>query len=183
MSPNPPTPAREFGRTWVHSARGIVILALLGCGAVGMLIPLLTKRGTPAGELFQRTGAPASAPLAVGFACVLLIAVYSFWRAVLTAPRFRITDQGLTVRGTLGEYTLEWRNIRDIGVTPAGALGIQVEERAQVLATHSGSAQQREWLRTAEPYGEWDYLFFAGEMGVSAQQALDWLTGGRMARR
>lgn len=179
MSPDAGSSERELGRTWAHSARGALILALLGCGAVVMLVGLLTKRTSPVGELYLRTGVPASVPLAVGCACVLLIAAYSFWRAVRLAPRFRLTDRGLTVRGALGEYTLEWRNIRHIGVTPGGALGIRVVDRSEVLSTHTGSTEQREWLRTAEPYGEWDYLFHPGELGASAQQAHDWLVARR----
>lgn len=179
MNPETPAPTIELGRTWAQAARGAVILALLGCGAILFLLGLLTRRNNPAGELFHQTGTPPAAVLLTGCVCVALIAAYGFRRAVRLAPRFRIADCGFTVSGALGEYTLEWSNVREIGITPAGALGFKVAERSAVVATHVGTAQQREWLRTTEPYGEWDYLFHPGELGVSAQQACDWLAQRR----
>jgi len=152
-----------------------VILAVLGCAAIVGVARLLTKRGTPVGELVLSAGIPEWAPLALGCGCVVAIAVYAFRRSVRVAPRFRIDDRGLTVSDTGGDYTLEWSNIREVGVTSVGALGIRVVDRGAVVATHAGTDEQREWLRTAEPYREWDYLFDSSEMGVSGEVVCGWV--------
>jgi hypothetical protein len=159
----------EFGRTARHAARGALVLCVLGSAAVWGLHRLLTRPDTPAGGLFRATGVPEWLLLYGGLACVAGCALYGYARSVRNAPRFRLTAEGLTVTSTLGTYTLQRDNLRRVGVTPSGALGISVRDRAQVLATHRGTEQQREWLRTAAPYGEWDFLFDRAELGVPAE--------------
>lgn len=175
MSLEERTAAREFGRNRRQSARGAFILALLGFGAILALDRFLNRPHSPAAEFFRAARIPEWLPKIVGFACVAAVALYGYWRSVRSAPRFRLSKSGLAVKGALGTYTLECPNIREVAVTRAGALGIRVADRVRVLATHQGSPQQREWLRTTEPYGEWDFLFDQAELGVPAEDVVQWI--------
>jgi hypothetical protein len=168
-------PTGWFGRTFAQAARGALILALLGCGAILSVERYLIRQNTPIGELFHATGLPPAAPLILGVGSVLAIALGATWTSVRTAPRFRITEQGLEIEGSLGHYRLAWDNVRAVGTSPSGALGLRVEDRDAVLATHQGTTQQREWLRTMEPYGEWDFLFQRAELGRPAAEVLEWI--------
>ena len=166
---------RRFGRTPAQAARGAALLALLGGGAIVSVERYLLRRHTPIGELFFATGIPPLLPLVTGIACVLACAIYGYARAVRTAPRFALTSRGLEIEGALGHYVLEWDNLREVGVTKTGALGLRVVDRDRVAITHRGTAQQRHWLETAEPYGEWDFLFERSELGCPAGEVAAWL--------
>ena len=166
---------RRFGRTPAQAARGAALLALLGCGAIVSVERYLLRRHTPIGELFFASGIPPLLPLAIGIACVLACAIYGYARAVRTAPRFALTDEGLVIEGALGLYVLEWDNLREVGVTKTGSLGLQVVDRERVTTTHQGTPQQRHWLETAAPYGDWDYLFERSELGHPSTAVAGWL--------
>lgn len=174
MSPEP-RPISWFGRTAAQAGRGALILALLGCGAILSVERYLVRPHTPVGEAFRATGISPVVPLAVGIGSVLAIAVGAAWTSVRTAPRFRISEQGFEVEGSLGRYRLDWANVEEVGVAPAGALGFRVVDREAMLATHQGTEHQREWLRTMEPYGEWDLLFQRAELGHPAARVLEWI--------
>jgi len=174
MSPDP-RPASWFGRTVAQAVRGAIILSVLGCGAIVSLERYLVRPNTPIGEAFRATGIPPALPLVLGIGCVIAIAAGAAWTSVRAAPRFRITEQGLDVESSVGRYRFDWENVREVGVTSTGALGIQVDDRDALLATHEGTAQQREWLRTMEPYGEWDFLFQRAELGHRAAWVLEWI--------
>jgi len=174
MSPEP-CPNSWFGRTLAQAARGAGILALLGCGVIVALERYLVRPHTPIGEAFRTSGIPPTLPLILGIGCVIAIAASAAWTSVRVAPRFRITKQGLEVQSALGRYRFDWENVREIGVTSTGALGLQLDDREALMATHEGSAQQREWLRTMEPYGEWDFLFQRAELGHPAAHVLEWI--------
>ncbi|MCC2670522.1 MAG: hypothetical protein K0Q72_2993, partial [Armatimonadetes bacterium] len=158
MSPDVASP-RRFGRTRTQAARGALWLTLLGCGAIVSVERYLLRPQTVVGELFRSTGIPPLLPLALGIGGVLACAAYGFTRSVRTAPRFALTREGLEVEGAMGRFTLEWSNLREAGLTATGALGLRVADRARILQTHRGTDQQRRWLETAAPYGEWDFLF------------------------
>lgn len=168
-------PAGWFGRTFAQAARGALILALLGCGAILSVERYLTRPNTPIGEAFRATGLHPAVPLVLGLGSVIAIAVGATWTSVRSAPRFRITKQGFEVEGSLGRYCLTWDNVREVGVSPSGSLGLSVTDRSTVLATHQGTPQQRDWLRTMEPYGEWDFLFHRAELGRPAAEVLEWI--------
>lgn len=172
---SPEAPPSWFGRSPAQAARGALVLTVLGCLAVLAVTRLLTRPHTPTGEAFRAAGVPASVPVAVGLPGVVALAAYGYLRSVRTAPRFRISEQGLTVVGPPGEYTVERNNLADMGITSTGALGLRLESRERLLATHRGTEQQREWLRTAEPYGEWDLVFHPSELGRSPEEVLSWL--------
>lgn len=174
MNPEPRPPA-WFGRTVAQAARGAFILTLLGCGAIAAVDRLLNRPDTPLGELYRSTGIPAHLPLLLGMACVIVIAGGAAWTSVCVAPRFRITENGFDVENALGHYRFDWENVAELGVTPSRALGLRIEDREALLATHKGSAKQRAWLRTMEPYGEWDFLFHRSELGYPAAQVLEWI--------
>lgn len=174
MSPDP-RPTSWFGRTVAQAVRGAVILSILGCGAIIAVERYLTRPNTPLGESFRATGIPPTLPLILGIGSVFAIAFGAAWTSVRNAPRFRITEQGFDVDGTLGRYHLAWDNVHEVGVTSTGALGIRIDDRDAVLATHEGTVQQREWLRTMEPYGEWDFLFQRAELGHPGAQVLEWV--------
>jgi hypothetical protein len=164
---------REFGRTAATAARGAAVLTLLGCSAVLALYRLFLRRGTPAGDLLAATGLPPEVILLVGVPPVLGLAWYGYVRSMRTAERYRITAEGLMVTGSLGRYTLAWEDIEHAEVSPSGALGIRIHDREALLATHEGTPKQREWLRTQEPFGDWDFLFHRADLGCNAQTVLD----------
>jgi hypothetical protein len=171
MSPDPPP--ESFGRTPAAAVRAALWLTLLGSAVVIGLSRYLTRPGSPLASLLG----PAAgwAVPAVGVALVAALAAFGCWQAVRTAQRFHITQAGLEVRGTLGTYVLEWTNIQGAAATATGGLGLRVKSREAVIATHRGTEQQREWLRTAEPYGEWDYFFARAELGYPADRIIGWL--------
>jgi hypothetical protein len=164
-----------FGRTRWQAARAALLIALLGCGVVAWLERVLTRPQTPLGEAFHATGIPPLLPFLLGTSVVVVVALMGFWQSVRTAERYRLTERGLEVEGTLGGYTLEWENIRRAEVTSTGALGIQVTSREAVVATHRGTEAQRELLRTTEPFGTWDYLFTRPELGRRPAEVLEWM--------
>jgi hypothetical protein len=174
-----PDPSRlsppVFGRTPSHAARAAILLALLGGAAVAGVERFLTRPHTPIGDAFLATGIPPWLPLVLGLGIVLALAVFGYWRSVRSAEQFRLTSEGLQVDGPLGCYVLEWRNIREAEVTPTGSLGIRVADRDAVLQTHQGTEQQREWLRTMEPYNGWDFLYPQADLGYPPETVLSWL--------
>ena len=174
MSPEPPPP-EQFGRTPAAAARGAVILALLGCGIVAVLVRVLSRPGTLPGEAFLATGIPPAVVLALGTGGVLALAVYGYVRSVRTRDLFRLSPAGLEDSGpSLGEYTLEWENIREARVIP-GSLGVSVRRREAVAETHRGTERQRDLLRTMEPYGEFDFLYPQADLGHPPETVLGWM--------
>jgi hypothetical protein len=174
MNPDPRPPS-WFGRTVAQAARGSFILSLLGCGVMAAVDRYLNRPNTPLGELYRTTGIPAHLPLLLGMACVIAIAVGAAWTSVRVAPRFRITDDGFDVESALGRYRFDWENVVELGVTRSRALGLRIEDRDALLVTHEGSPKQREWLRTMEPYGEWDFIFHRSELGYPSALVLEWI--------
>lgn len=168
-------PPAVFGRTPAAAARAALLLFLLGGGAVAVLERLLLRPQTPLGDAADAAGVPRAVPLAVGLAVVLALALLGLRESLRTAERFRLTPEGLDVEGPFGAYRLGWENIAGVGVTPGGALGVRVRDRERVLATFRGTDRQREWLRTAPPYGEWDFLYPAADLGCPAEQVRGWL--------
>jgi hypothetical protein len=106
---------------------------------------------------------------------VWTIALIGFFQAVIRAPRLEVGPDGLCVVGQLGSYRLSWPNIREAAVTRSGALGLRLARREEMLETHEGTTQQREWLRTMEPFGEWDLVFNRAELGRPPGEAVDLL--------
>lgn len=169
---SPELEVRTFGRTPAQSARGAVVLALLGIGAVaGVSFLLVSPRGV-LGNAYLATGLPPWLPLALGVAVVFFLAGLGFLKAVARAPRLEISRDGILITGSLGRYRVDWDNVRDAGVTRSGALGLKLERREALLGTHLGTEQQREWLRTMEPFGEWDLVFPEAELGTRAETVL-----------
>jgi hypothetical protein len=171
-----PEPVRTFGRTPTAAARGAAVLALLGVGAVTVVLRLLTRPGTPVGEAFAATGIPAPLVVGIGAGAVIALAAAGYLRAVRSAERFVVSAEALEVTGPMGSYRIEWSNVREAGAGPGGGLGINVRSRAQLLATFRGTDAQREWLRTLEPFGEWDLLYHRAETGHDAGEILAWLS-------
>jgi hypothetical protein len=159
---------RTFGRTAAQAARAAILFALVGIGIVAALEWRLVRPGTPLGRVLEAAGLPPWAPLLAGAALVACVAAVGFWKACRQRERFTLTAEGLEVRGSLGRYVLRWENIALLDVTPAGALGIRLRDRAALLATHEGTERQRHWLATQEPFGEWDFLYHRAELGAPA---------------
>lgn len=173
---SPEAPGRAFGRTRAAAARAAFLLALLGCGAVAGVERALTRSRTPLGDAFQATGIPPVLPLALGVGAVLFLAVTGYWKSVASAERFRLTPTGFEVSSPLlGEYALEWKNVREAGLTAGRSLGISVESRERVLETHRGTERQRELLRTMAPFGAWDFLYPRADLGHRAEEVLGWM--------
>jgi hypothetical protein len=141
-----------------------------------MLTRLLTREQTPLGDMVRRSGIAADTYAAMGYAVVGVLALVGFVRSVRSAPRFRLSAAGLEVRlPSLGRYLLEWENIVAVGITPGRSLGLRVKDREALLATHHGTAVQRELLATQAPFGEWDFLFTRAEMGHPVTEVEGWL--------
>lgn len=174
---SPEAAVTTFGRTPSQALRGALWLALLGSGVMLGLDRVFTREGSPIGEALRRAGVPAVVPLLIGIGCVMSIAAYGYARSTRRPARFAITDAGLEVENHLGWFCLEWSNIRDIGVARGDALGIRVVDQTKVLASHRGTPAQREWLRTQEPFGEWDFLFDRADLGHPAATVRAWLAG------
>ena len=166
---------RTFGRTAAQAARAALLLALLGWGAVWYLGRLLTRKGTPVGEVLLRFGFPPGITSALGGASVPAIAACGFWKSVRSTDRFRIAHDEHQETRSQNEYLLEWPNLKQIGVTAGGSLGVRIRDRGALLATHRGSAQQRHWLETMPPFGEWDLVYPRADLGVSPETVLGWV--------
>ena len=161
MSPEP----RRFGRTPGQSFRAAAILALLGGAAVVGVGRFLTAPRGPLGPAYAATGLPEWLVPGIGAACVALLAVLGLFRSLREAPRFEIGPEGFSVSGTYGSYQVRWENLAAAEATGTGALGLRLRDREALLATHTGTPQQREWLATLEPIGGWDLLFPAADLG------------------
>jgi hypothetical protein len=171
----PGTATHTFGRTPGQSARGALLLAVLGGAAVWGLGRLLFAPRSPFEPVLRGLGIPEWAIPAAGGAVSLALGLLGLRWSLRGAPRFRVTDQGLDITGPLGSYRVDWANLEQAGEAAGGALGLRLRSREALLATHQGSSRQREWLRTQEPFGDWDLLFPAAELGVPVAQALGWL--------
>jgi hypothetical protein len=174
---SPEAEERRFGRTPAQAARAAVVLALLGIGAVGAGVRFLTRPGSPLAAAFAVTGIPPLLLFVAGSAAVIALAAGGFFQAVRAADRFRLTRVGLEVSGRLGAYCLGWDNVAAAGIS----LGIRVHSREAVLATHAGTPRQREWLRTMEPFGDWDFLYPRADLGVPPAEVLRWIDAARGA--
>lgn len=176
-SPHPdPLPPREFGRTAGHAARAAVLLALLGGGVVFVLTRMLSREQTPLGDLVHRSGIAPNVYAAAGLLAVGLVALVGFFRSVRSAPRFRLSPEGLEVRlPSLGRYLLAWENVTAVGLTPGRSLGIRIRDRETLLTTHQGTPAQRELLHTQPPFGEWDFLYTRADLGHPAEEVQGWL--------
>jgi hypothetical protein len=169
------SPTTEFGKTPAQVIRATVILGILGTAAVAGLVRLLTRPHSPFGSMFAETGAPTAALYAVAIAPVWLLAAYGCWRSLRDTQRFRLGEEGLEVTGPLGGYVVPWSAMSEAAVTPGGALGLKLSERDTLVASHRGTPQQREWLRTMERFGEWDLLYPQSELGRPAAEVLVWV--------
>jgi hypothetical protein len=158
-----------------QSARAAVLLGLLFSLLIYGLVRLITKTGTPLGTVVAGGGFPVPLVYALALGAVWAIALVGFFQAATRAPRLEVRPDGLRVVGQLGSYRLSWPNIREAAVTRSGALGLRLARREEMLETHEGTPQQREWLRTMEPFGEWDLVFNRAELGRPASEASELL--------
>lgn len=170
MSPEPVVVLR---RTIGQSARAAALLGLLFSALIYGLVRLLTKTGTPLGTLVAGSGFPVPLVYALALGVVWVVALIGFFQAVTRAPRLEIRPDGLRVVGQLGSYRLSWPNIREAAVTRSGALGLRLTRRDEMVETHEGTPQQREWLRTMEPFGDWDLVFNRAELGRAPAEAVE----------
>jgi hypothetical protein len=172
---NPEAAAHHrFGRTPAEALRAALVFAVLGCGLVLGVVRLITRPQSPLGVLLG--GVPPAILDGAGIALVAAFAVGGYFKALRSADIFLVTPEGLRVRGALGSYLLAWDNVREAGAAAGGALGIGVRDREAVLRTHEGTPRQREWIRTMEPFGEWDYLYPRADLGVPVEEILGWLS-------
>jgi hypothetical protein len=172
MSPEPVVVLR---RTVGQSARAAALLGVLFSVLTYGLVRLLMKTGTPLGTLVAGSGFPVPLVYALGLGAVWAVALIGFLQAVTRAPRLEVTPNGLRVVGQLGSYRLSWTNIREAAVTRSGALGLRLGSREEMVETHQGTPQQREWLRTMEPFGDWDLVFNRAELGRAPAEAVELL--------
>jgi len=173
MSPEPHP--RTFGRTRLQSARAALLLALLGGAAIGLVNWQIVRPRGPLGTAYRATGHHPLLPLMLALPVVFALALVGYRKSVRTAEQFRIMAEGLEVRGFYGRYVLQWSNIAEAATTAGGSLGVRVRSREAVLETHEGTAQQREWLRTLTPFGDWDYSYPRADLGCPADQVLEWM--------
>jgi hypothetical protein len=169
------TPEHEFGKSPGEMARAALWLVLLGSAAVVGVVRLLTNPTGLLGRAYASTGLPPWPAYAIGVGIVLALALYGYLRAVRDADRFRVTRDGLEVRGPLGFYRVPWADVAEVSVTAAGALGLKLRSREAMLSSHDGTERQQEWLRTMEPFGDWDLMYPASELGVPAADVLGWI--------
>jgi hypothetical protein len=174
MSPEPHP--RRFGRTPAQAARAALVLTVLGAALLILLERGLLRPGSPLGGALSGAGIEPLYFLLAGIGVVVLIAALGYGKAVRTAERYEITPEGLRVESrSLGTYLLAWDNIREARATATSSLGVKVADREALLATHQGTTQQREWLRTQEPFGEWDFLYPRADLGYPAEAVAEWL--------
>lgn len=145
-------------------------------GALAVVDQYLNRRTTPLGALVRGVQLPTSTLFLLGSAAVVGLAVFGFVQSVRTAELFEIRPDGLRVRGHLGTYVVAWENVAQAGVTSTGALGLKLRSRERLVETHVGTAQQRTWLETLEPWGDWDLLYPRAALGSPADTVLEWLS-------
>lgn len=179
MSPEPPDLPASFGRTPAQAARGALLLAVLGMAVVFVLGVSLARPTSPVGALLQEWGLPPESLPAMGVLLVLGLAATGFATTASNRRFYRFTADGLEVTESLGTYVLGWDNIKQVGEAAGGGLGVRVHSRPAVLESHLGTPQQREWLRTMEPYGEWDFLYPKEDLGIPAAEVLRRMQGWR----
>lgn len=172
---SPDRAPKRFGRTSQQTLRGALLFVAVGMAVVVSLSRFVAQPYTPLGAAYRTTGLPQHLPLMAGGAVVLLLTAWASVHASRSAETYQLDERGLAVRGWLGAYCLEWSNVTDVGVTDGGNLGVRVRSREEVIATHSGTARQQEWLRTQEPFGEWDYLFTRSDLGASPEKVCGWM--------
>jgi hypothetical protein len=175
MNPDSQPPA-QFGRTPAQVARGALVLTAIGWLFVFILSRVLLRPGTGLADRLESAGVPPVGLVIGASAAAAALGLYVYIQSIRQAPRFRLTPAGLEVTGTLGEYTVRWENLRDLGVTPGGALGLRVHSRDAIAETHAGTPEQRERLRALPPYGDWDYFYPVADLGHPAETVAGWIT-------
>lgn len=168
-------PGDWFGRTPAQVARAALLLCVFGGGAVVSVERMLTRAGTPLGIAYRSTGLPLWLPLVTGWSAVVVFAAIGVWQSLTSRERYRITPEALEVDGPMGLYRIRWTNVADAGVAVGGALGIRLRDAAALVETHVGTAQQREWLATTRPYGDWDLLYPRASLGREGKVVLEWI--------
>ena len=180
---SPDRAPKRFGRTPQQTLRGALLFVAVGMTVVYSLSRFVAQPWTPLGAAYRASGLPPHLPLVTGGCVVLLLTAWASVYASRSAETYRLDERGLAVRGWLGAYCLEWSNVMDVDVTDGGNLGVRVRSRDGVLATHTGTAKQLEWLRTQEPFGEWDYLFTRADLGTSPDKVCGWMRAYLEARQ
>ncbi len=179
MSPEPPDLPVSFGRTPAQEARGALILAVLGGAVAWMIGASLARPTSPVGSLLQSWGLPPASLPAFAVLLALVLAMVAYATTNANRRFYRFTADGLEVTESLGTYVLGWDNMKQTGEAVGGGLGVRVHDRGRVLESHLGTPQQREWLRTMEPYGEWDFLYPKEDLGIPVAEVLRRLQGWR----
>lgn len=167
--------SRSFGLTPMRAARSAGVVTVLGIAGVGAVATLAGREGTPLHSLLAAVGLSATALFVAGALLVVTFALIGARKALASATVFTIAEVGLHVAGPAGRYVLAWDNIKRLGTLFKHDLGITVVSRGAVLASHSGTPEQRERferLMREEPYQGWDFHYFRHELGMPVDRVL-----------
>ncbi len=145
--------------------RSIAIGWVLGTCAAFVVAAAAETMRTPAARLLGGLGL---APALVGFLLVeglTLAAVgYSLGHLLRRRQCLRLTQVGIEIEDSAGAYRVDWENLAEEGLHPGPLAGLRVADRDSLLATHRGTATQRELLATREPVGGYDLVFTPEEL-------------------
>lgn len=174
-----------FGLTPVRAARSAVVVASLGVAGVAALARMAGREGSPLHAFVSGIGISQTVLFVAGTLLVLTLALIGARKALWLATQFTVTAEGLFVHGQAGLYLLAWENIERLGTLFEHDLGIAVRDRRAVLASHEGTAEQRERferLMREEPYQGWDFHYFRHELGMPVDRVLFLLKQARNPR-
>lgn len=176
MTDLPPLPLRVgFDRARILRS-AIVFLALATLGAI-LLAGLQHARPSMLGEwLGSRSLGPVPLIFVLVEGTALLVVGAALNAAWQRRDYLMLREDGIEFHNYHGIFHVAWGNIARLERAEGGFVGIQVRDLERLVATHEGSAEQRERLATLEPMSGYELILQPEQLPCGVDRFIQWVT-------
>jgi len=153
--------------------RSTAVLWAVGTGVALVLAAQAGQGRSLLARLWAGVGAPpALATFLVVEGLTLAACGYAAGHALRRADLIRLLPEGLEIEDSYGKYRVAWDNIAATGKHLDSFAGVRLKGMEPVLASHVGTAAQRQLLATREPFGEYDIVFSREQLDCGVDRFL-----------
>jgi hypothetical protein len=178
----PPLPLRiGFDRARIVRSA----LVMLAVATVGAVVLVLFQRARPT-ALGEWLGARNLGPVPLLFVVVESVALLVAGVAVASAWQQRdfivLRADGIEFHNYHGVFLVEWENLARLERTTAGYVGLQLCDPARLIATHQGTAEQRDRLATLEPVSGYELILHPEQLPCGVDRFVAWVQALRYSK-